>query len=344
MKKIKKTAIFILSTVLLLFIGVIVIIDLWLPELPPNVDKTIERALDENNYQLQGDEGYAVNDSTVIWFETIHPDDTILGHIVLVMGIANDALAWPDYFIDSLVVNGYNVIIFDTRGTGKTDWILEWTRQNAYSLEDIADDIDAILDTLNIDRANIIGISFGGMIAQTFAINYPERTKTLVSISSSGYIMDNDLPGINLSVIARLLLANIRYNLFSSIENSIKLQLISRAILSGKDAYDFDIKAMTDRLVYNLTERNGFNPNASKQHTTATELSGSRYEKLTSLKSSTLIIHGLDDPLIPLAHSKKLYSIIPHSDTLWVDGMGHDIPKSCNPALVKHILKHLSKN
>ena len=344
MKLLKRALITVVVVIVVLMIGGLIYIDLSLPNLPKLTNKIIDNALKKSQYQLKGETGYAVNDNAKIWYEKIAPEDTLKGHVLLIMGVANDALAWPDYFIQPIVDSGYAVIRFDPRGTGKSDWFEDWTKENAYSLDDIADDIIAIIDTLNVDSVHILGISFGGMIGQTVAINYPERVATLISISSTGDIMDPKLPGINLGTISKLVMAQIRYGLIESEANQLKLQVISRVILSGSDTFDFNLENMVNRLLFNIRERNGYNSDVSEQHLLATRISGSRYDGLNKLKIPTLVIHGTDDPLIPLVHGKKTYNNISNADSLWIKGMGHDIPMDFNEIVINKIIQHLEKN
>jgi pimeloyl-ACP methyl ester carboxylesterase len=117
------------------------------------------------------------------------------------MGIANDALAWPEHFIQPLVDSGFQVIRYDHRGTGLSDWIDRWDRDNPYSLGDMANDAIAVLNKLKINKAHVIGVSMGGMIAQTMAINHPERIMSLASLMSSGYIEDPNLEGISTDLV-----------------------------------------------------------------------------------------------------------------------------------------------
>ena len=96
--------------------------------------------------------------------------------------------------------------------------------------------------------------------------------------------------------------------------------------------------------MYNLRQRKGFNSDASKQHLAATMKSGSRYEKLAKLKTPTLVIHGKSDPLIDFKHGLKTYEVIPNADSLWIKGMGHDIPPKFSSIVVIGIIDHIKSN
>ncbi|MDW7776816.1 MAG: alpha/beta hydrolase [Methanosarcinales archaeon] len=121
------------------------------------------------------------------------PKDSKKGTILLFMGMGSDALMWPQSFVDQLVDSGYQVIRYDYRGTGQSDWVEDW-QQNPYSLVDLAKDAQIILDTLNVSKVHLVGLSVGGMVAQEFALENPDKTQTLTIIMSSGDIFDKELP------------------------------------------------------------------------------------------------------------------------------------------------------
>ncbi|MCX6513364.1 MAG: alpha/beta hydrolase, partial [Actinobacteria bacterium] len=120
--------------------------------------------------------------------------------LLLIMGFTAQMVAWEEDFCQQLVERGHFVIRFDNRDCGLStklhgvpsnpDAVVMAAMMEtempevAYTLNDMAGDAAKLLDHLNIERAHIMGASMGGMIAQTFAINYPHRTKTLISIMS----------------------------------------------------------------------------------------------------------------------------------------------------------------
>ena len=151
---------------LVLIIGLIAYRFLAVPELPENSDDKIVTVLSSDVPEfIKGETGYVTNDGIKIWYESILPSDTIKGAILLFMGISNDAMGWPQPFVDNLVQSGYQVIRYDYRGTGFLDWAINW-KDNPYSLEDLAKDSKVIIDSLIIDKVNLVGISLGGMVAQ----------------------------------------------------------------------------------------------------------------------------------------------------------------------------------
>jgi len=318
-----KKALKIVGVVILgLAIGLIAYVFLTTPKLPEDADSVIEEVMKAEIPELvKGETGFVENEGVKTWYESIMPVGTSKGTILLFMGISNDALGWPQSFLDKFVHSGYQMIRFDYRGTGFSDW-----KKHDYSLTDLATDAKIILDSLNIEKANLLGISLGGMVAQEFAINFPSRTNTLISVMSSGNILDDELPPISSKIAFELIKTGIKYGIVPSEKNTIKLHLAARQILQGSADYDLDIRGLSEQVLYNLRARNGYNAGASRQHHEASYRSGSRYDKLEELKTPILIIHGSNDPFIPIEHSKKLANILPFAKTKWINNMGHDIP------------------
>lgn len=345
MKKIKKIVKIISVVILVLLGGISTYLYLSGPTLPEETDEIIESVLNNELPEIvNGKTGWATSDGLKIWFESISPKGESKGAILLIMGISNDALGWPQKFIQAFVDSGYQVIRYDHRGTGMSDWVENWDSNNPYSLADMADDGIAVLNSLGIKEANIIGISMGGMIAQSLAINHPDRVGSLTSMMSSGYIEDPVLPKISSSIAWELIKVGLKYGIIGGEKNMIKLHLSSRIILMGDAAYELNIKEISEQVLYNIRKRKGYNSTVSTQHQSAVKLSGSRYEKIKILGKPTLIIHGKSDPFIPIEHGKKCASIIPNADSLWLTAMGHDIPEVLIDTISKKIITNIKQN
>ncbi len=314
------------------------------PKLPDDIDKRIDEIIKSDLPELlTGKTGYVQSGDTKIWYESIGQGGVKKGSILLFMGISNDALGWPQGFIEQLADSGYQVIRFDYRGTGMSDWVDDW-KKTPYSLSDLTSDAVAILDTLRIKRAHLIGISLGGMVAQEFAINHPERTLTLASVMSSGNIVDEELPGISRKTTFELIKIGLKYSISPTERKTIKLHVAARIILRGDANYNIDTIGTAEQVLYNLRNRNGYNSEASQQHHEAVYRSGSRYARLKEIRIPTLIIHGVNDPFIPIEHSKKLASIIPNSKTKWFENMGHDLPPIIFNSLINELIINFESN
>lgn len=324
---------------LILIFGLSIYIYTSGPTLPDETDKIIEEVLSNPLPELiAGQTGFANAKGTKIWYESIVPKQKNKGVVLLMMGISNDALGWPPKFIQSFKSAGYQVIRYDHRGTGLSDWLEDFDSKKTYSLSDMAYDALCVLDTLRVEKVHIVGVSMGGMIAQQFAINHPNRVQSLSSVMSSGNIFDSELPPISAEIAYDLIKVAIKYSIFNSEKNMIKLHLASRIILMGEASTQLDLKALSEQVLYNIRKRKGYNPNVSRQHQEAVAQSSSRYEALQKLKTPTLIIHGKNDPFIPIEHGKKCASLVPDADSLWLDNMGHDIPNELVPVITKKMI------
>jgi pimeloyl-ACP methyl ester carboxylesterase len=315
------------------------------PPLPAGTDNVIDQVLASELPELvSGRSGFAQSGESAIWYEMLEPEGPPRGAILLIMGISGDGLGWPPAFLEALVDAGYQVIRYDQRGTGMSDWVEEWDSNNPYTLHDMADDGVAILDALDIDRAHVVGISMGGMTAQQTAVDHPQRVLTLTSIMSSCDIVDPQLPPISTAVVGDLLRAFLKYGLLGGERNRIKQFVASRQALMGDTPYDLDTKFIAEQVLYNLRERRGFNSQASMQHNAAVLAAEPRIEQLRELDSPTLVLHGRSDPFIPIQHGQKCAQIIPGAEAIWVDGMGHDIPAAYNDIVVDSLLANMARS
>ena len=275
-----------------------------------------------------GTTGFVYNKDTKIWYEYIPAIDSTIGTILLVMGHSTSGLQWSDYFYNPLRQAGYDIIRYDNRGVGLSDWMVKWDKSKPYNLEDMAIDGMSILDHLDISKAHIIGVSMGGMIAQRMAISYPDRVLSLGSIMTSGYMGDPELTTVTPSFISNITKVGLRYLTTPSDKNFIRFNIGIAEVLRGKGDYNYNVEAIANRTLYQLKYHGGFNTNVKDQHTTAIEISGSRYNELRTLNCPTVVIHGTSDPLVLPEHSKKYEPMIPDAEMVWIEGMGHDIPEA----------------
>jgi len=304
-------------------------------------ESEIEAAIEKPVERQVGEEGYAQNGATKIWYDVQNPKDSVRGSIILIMGLSADALAWPSYFMDGFRDAGYQVIRLDNRGVGMTDWD-DFDPENPYTLSDMADDVLAVLDTLGIEKAHIAGVSMGGMIGQTLCLEHPERALSLTSIMSTAWVSDKELLGVNYALFADIGVNTFKYGLSENEVDAVKMSLAIRILLMGSDKFELDIEPITHRTLYNVRERNGYNRQSGRQQTTAIEISGSRIEALKTLSVPTLVIHGKTDPLIPFEHGVKTAELIPNAQTLWMDGLGHIISEMHSEIIVPRMIEFMN--
>jgi pimeloyl-ACP methyl ester carboxylesterase len=284
-------------------------------------DEIITEVLNELLPNLEiGKTGKVNVNGIEIWYELIPTSqEKPKGTIVLVEGLTATAIRWGSFFYEPLLAEGFNVLRFDNRDVGNSTWISEAD----YSLSDMADDLLGLVNELNIDTIHLVGQSMGGMIAQEFVLNYPERVKTLTLIYTSGDINDKELPKVSDHFMK---VATEAYFKFDSdkITDKIKLELAIVEAGNGSSLARKDLKFIAQCVRYEEEKRNGQNKMASENQENAMNKSGSRYDRLNQIDIPTLIIHGENDRLINIEHGKKLAGFIPHSKTIWVEGYGHN--------------------
>jgi pimeloyl-ACP methyl ester carboxylesterase len=265
--------------------------------------------------------------------------------LLLVMGLGMQLLAWPDGFVDALVERGFRVIRFDNRDIGLStsfdslglpnltlDSIRYWVGmkvRSPYSLADMAADSVGVLDALGIARAHVCGASMGGMIAQHMAATHPDRLRSLtLMMTTSGA---RNLPGPSLKVRAALISRpkNPR-ELSSIVEHYVELYG-----LIGSPAFPVSRDELRERFARSVTR--SYRPAGTARQMVAIAADGDRSSLLGAIRIPTQVIHGLADPLVPVAAGRDLGARIPAAALDLVDGMGHDLPQELWPRFVAGI-------
>ncbi|HSL30953.1 MAG TPA: alpha/beta hydrolase [Anaerolineales bacterium] len=336
----------VLIAILLLIIGLLVYLFAFGPKLTQEADEIIERALTGPLPNIvSGQTGFAYSDGLKVWYERIFPPGPSKGTVLLISAVGGNALEWFPSVVRQFIDAGYQVVRYDHRGTGLSDWMPNWSLRRPYSIADMARDALAILDALKVEKVHIVGLSMGGMIAQEVAIQQPARVQSLTLMMTSGFIGDPELPGLTSRYFVNSILKGIpllKYRLLSGEKNLVKERIAKQLSFPGYEG--LDIKETAEVVLYDLRKRKGLNLRAVLQHQTAVQVAGSRYDKLKTLAIPTLVIHGTADALIPFEHGRKLAEIIPNAESLWLAGVGHMFPVPDMDALMKAILSHLDQH
>jgi pimeloyl-ACP methyl ester carboxylesterase len=268
--------------------------------------------------------------------------------LLLIMGLGTQMIGWPEAFCGRLADRGFRVIRFDNRDIGLSTKIENAPKINiqaaflralaglrvpaAYNLDDMAKDAIGLMDALGVARAHIVGASMGGMIAQIVAAKHGARTCSLVSImSTSG---DPKLPQAKPAAAAMLTATRPPR---SDREASIQFGMnVYRAIGSpGYPAPEPELRAKVERAF----DRSYYPIGVSRQML-AILASGSRVDLLKTIRAPTLVLHGEDDPLIPVEGGKDTVRLTPGASLKTIRGWGHDIPTALIPTLVEAIAVH----
>jgi pimeloyl-ACP methyl ester carboxylesterase len=243
--------------------------------------------------------------------------------VLLINGLGSQMTRWPEAFCDLLVKRGLFPIRFDNRDTG----LSTWCEGQSYTVDDMAADGAAVLVAVGKRQAHIVGVSMGGMIAQVFAANYPARTLSLTSIMSNTGNPDAPPPNVEL-LNARPL---------DPSDPSFIADTVARAEAIGSPGYPWPPGALAARA--RAEADRAWNPPGIQRQMAAIRAGGDRRPKLATIKAPTMVLHGADDPLVPVAGGRETADNIPGAELRIVPGMGHDLP----PALYDIFVETISR-
>ena len=240
--------------------------------------------------------------------------------VLMIMGLMGSHKVWGEEIVNGLVDSGYRVILFDNRDTGESENLDRLGKPNLYwkfamsylgvdfsspyTLTDMALDGIGVLDHLGIEKAHIVGASMGGMIAQTIASKFPERTKSLVSIMST-----TGAPHLS------------------------KMSESNERNFNNAGGWDKD-----------TAHSYGFYPEAMPRQITAIMKAGDRSEQVRSIKVSTLVQHGVNDTLLPPDHGEHTAKLINNSKLKIYENMGHNLPPEVLPFVIEDMVNFFKEN
>lgn len=255
--------------------------------------------------------------------------------MLLIMGLGAQMTRWSEAFMAPLAARGFRVIRFDNRDVGLSAKLHDGGVPDLakigmamatggkpdvpYHLDDMAADAVALLDSIGIDRAHIVGASMGGMIAQLVAANHPERVLTLTSIMSS--TGNPALPRSTAAANAVLMSRPAGTDIDSLVAHGVR-----SAKVVGSPGYPTDETVLAERARADL-ERMMY-PQGFARQLAAIWANGDRRPKLKAITAPTLVIHGAADPLVPVEAGRDTAASIPGARLVEIAGMGHDLPEA----------------
>jgi pimeloyl-ACP methyl ester carboxylesterase len=266
--------------------------------------------------------------------------------LLLIAGNGAQINFWDVEFCELLAKKGYYVIRFDNRDAGLSTKFDEAgipdfpaaikaamegkPVESAYSLDDMADDAVGLLYALGIEKAHICGASMGGMIAQVIAYRHPKHVLSLTSIMST--TGNPDLPQAKPETIAAVL-APAPAQREAYVEHNMN---IWRKIWSP----GFPFEEERARMFITESYDRSYYPQGMVRQNIALIANGDRRPLLSTIAVPTLVIHGADDPLIPVEGGTDTARVIPGARLLIINGMGHDMPKVVWAEIVGAISDH----
>lgn len=299
-----------------------------------------------------------------IWWEDY--GDKSNPSVLLIQGANATCMDWPDQLVEELVANDLHVVIFDNRDVGKSTWIngepffakfakflpsgvsqklvnyifkamvdsegnltLSDGSSAKYDLNDMAKDAIGLMDYLQIDKAHIVGASMGGMIAQIIALEYSDRALTLIPIMSSPGMGDPNLPGMTVEFTEKM-------KQFFLLNMQGEFKEANVVLFRGLSGSRFSFDEAKFRLEMERGMTHGNNPYAG--HGEATGASPYRKERLHEIKTPTLVIHGSEDPILPVEHGLTLAENIPNAKKYIMEGVGHEMPEQMLSEIINEML------
>jgi pimeloyl-ACP methyl ester carboxylesterase len=301
-------------------------------------------AADHREATVPSDEMFVpVSDDIEICYQTF--GDPAGPALLLVMGLGGPMTWWDPVFCQKLADRGFHVIRYDNRDTGRSSRARgRVTRRDIvqaalgrptrppYTLVDMAHDGVALLDHLGHDAAHVVGVSMGGMIAQTMAMHFPDRVRSLTSIMSS---TGRRFVGWQDPRLLPMLLAR-RSSREAYIETSGRLWK-----LIGSPLYPDTTETVRQRAAE--TYDRGVSRAGVARQMVAILTQPDRTRDLRELDVPTLVIHGLSDKMVHVSGGRATARAVAGAELLLVPGMGHDVPEKLHDEFVEAIARTAAK-
>ncbi|PZG03028.1 alpha/beta hydrolase [Nonomuraea aridisoli] len=249
------------------------------------------------------------------------------------MGLGAQLIQWDEELCRLLVEQGHHVVRFDNRDAGLSTHLHDAGvpargEPAPYLLDDMADDAAGLMDALGWSAAHVVGASMGGMIAQTLAIRHPERVLSLTSIMST--------PGPGVAPPTEAAMGALLSRPPSDRDGVMDQAVVTWSVI-GSPGYELDRELIRARA--GLAYDRCFDPAGTARQLAAINASGDRTEALAAVRVPALVLHGEEDPLIPVAGGRATAAAVPGSRLVTYPGMGHDLPRALWPDIVAEITK-----
>lgn len=259
--------------------------------------------------------------------------------LLLVMGAQASGVGWPEPLVDALAAH-HRVIRYDHRDTGRSTWSFD---EQPYRIADLADDVIAVLDGLGIDRAHIVGMSLGGMLAQMVLSDHPDRllSATLIgtmALSTTPYtrpdgstVPADALPGIAPEVLELWARPVEDHGAAAEVERRIEHW---RVLAGGKLPFDEGyFRAFEHRVIAHTGHHR-----VGTAHGRAADDGMLRTDQLTKNEVPALVVSAPAEPVFPPPHPQHLAQCVRGAELVEIPGMGHALPPAVHTPLATAIL------
>ena len=246
--------------------------------------------------------------------------------LVLIHGLGSQLLLWEEGFCNRLAEEGLHVIRYDQRDSG-----LSSEMKKEYELPDMASDVAELLEQLSVEKAHIVGMSLGGMVAQIFAAEHPEKISSLTSMASNTGKSGFGIPR------GKALDALLAPTPIDPHDRALK-DLSDRRLWASTDWHDDEYCL---KIFEKYAERTDKSNEAKERQMRAMNSTGNREETLMKIKTPTLVLHGSADTLVDPSGGQRTAEVIPEANFVMIEGWGHDLPPGSWPKITNEIIKHV---
>lgn len=273
--------------------------------------------------------------------------------VLMICGLGMQLTRWPPALLDKITDAGLRVIRFDNRDVGLSQKfdaagvpdlakviearIAGQKPDVPYTLDDMAADAVGVLDAFDVARAHLVGVSMGGMIGQVVAADYPDRVLSFTSIMST--TGNPELPPASKEAMAVL-----RTRAPHPVEarDAFIAHALNSAKVIGSPGYPIDDSIVSERALADA--QRCYNPAGIGRQMAAINATGDRRERLAFIVAPTVVLHGADDPLVPLSGGQDTADSIPGAELRVVRGMGHDLPPQLFDTVVEAIVAAVERS
>ena len=258
--------------------------------------------------------------------------------LLLIGGLGAQLISWDARFCDLLAQRGYTVIRFDNRDSGLSSildergvpdllGLLLGVGSAPYVLDDMAGDAVGLLDTLGINRAHLLGLSLGGMIAQLIALRHPDRVMSILAALSGPAGRPHELPA---PPVVEALLQPPGVDYEQRVQGAVLLRRALAGEGSGFDADDAERRARAQIA-------RAYNPAGTMRQAAAVLGTRNHMSELSRMRVPAMVIHGELDPLVPFASARAAADAIPGAVFIGLSNLGHDLPASVAIELIERV-------
>ncbi len=249
--------------------------------------------------------------------------------LLMVNGLGSQCINYQDEWCEMFAAEGLQVVRFDNRDVGLSSHL----PGVEYTLSDMAADAIAVLDAIGVERAHVMGLSMGGMIVQTMAIEHPHRLLTMTSVMST-----TGEPEYRKSTPRA-------FELLTAPGATSKEEYLDNAVAGLREwgSPEFADEARWRADAERAYDRS-FDPAGVGRQYMAVVASGSRAEALRHVAAPTLVMHGDRDTLILPIGGERTAELIPGARYEVIAGMGHDYPPQMWPRWVELIVGHIRQH